>query len=48
MWLLTGAGFVYYVIFEFDTQYRWPVFIGAVGGLGLGTKLFMMGSGLNL
>jgi hypothetical protein len=48
MWLLTGAGFVYYVLFEFDSRFKWAVAGGAVGGIALGTKLFMMGSGLNI
>lgn len=48
VWLLTGAGFVYYVIFEFDSQFRWPVVAGAVGGIALGTKLFLMGSGMHV
>lgn len=47
MWLLTGAGFVYYIFFEFDSRFKWVIAGGAVGGLALGTKLFMMGSGLN-
>jgi hypothetical protein len=48
MWLLTGAGFVYYILFEMDSQYKWLVSGGAVAGLGLGSKLFMMGAGINL
>ena len=48
VWLLTGAGFVYYVLFEFDSRFKWVVVSGVVVGLGLGTKLFMMGSGINL
>jgi hypothetical protein len=48
MWLLTGAGFVYYVLVEFDDRFKWAWVAGAVCGLGFGTKLFMMGSGINL
>ncbi|MEA2552827.1 MAG: hypothetical protein QOJ65_1003 [Fimbriimonadaceae bacterium] len=46
VWLLTGAGFVYYVLFEFDSRFKWPVTAGAIGGIALGAKLFMMGSGM--
>ena len=48
LWLLTGAGFVYYILFEYESQYKWLVSGGAVAGIALGTKLFMMGSGLTI
>jgi len=46
--LLTGAGFVYYVIFWFDSQYKWLVASGAVVGTILGSTLFLRGAGLNI
>ena len=48
LWLLTGAGFVYYIFFEFESQYKWFVTAGAVTGLALGSKHFMMGAGNNI
>ncbi len=48
LWLLTGAGFVYYIFFEFESQYKWIVTTGAVLGLAAGSKLFMMGAGINI
>jgi hypothetical protein len=48
MWLFTGAGFVYYVLVEFDSRFKWLVAGGAVVGIALGSQLFMMGSGIKL
>ena len=48
LWLLTGAGFVYYILFEFENRFKWLVTGGAVAGLALGGKLFMMGAGINI
>jgi hypothetical protein len=47
-WLLTGAGFVYYVIFWFDNRFKWLVASGAVVGLGLGGTLLLKGMGLGV
>ena len=39
---------MYYIFFEYESQYKWLVSGGAVAGIALGAKLFMMGSGLNV
>jgi hypothetical protein len=38
--------FIYYAIFDFDHEWKWPIVIGAMGGLTVAGALYKLSLGL--
>ena len=43
--IICGLYFLYYALFEWEHEWKWPIFLGSIGGNAIAAGLFRLASG---